>query len=160
MQKLTIWTSILIFCLVILPNTSSIQAQGALDYEKVTIRAADDLELFGLYSGTEGLEDESGLVPAVLLMHHGGSVKEKWIEFFPAFYEANYAYLAVDIREHGETGGNGEQAGTAENFISDTQLWVDWLREQDGIDSARISIIGASLGGDIGLNVMHKMMTW
>lgn len=156
MQKLTVWALIVLLVLAVLPIPGSSLAQDAPAYEPVTIMAEDDLELFGLYSGLEGLEDESGLVPAVLLMHHSSASKEKWIEFFPAFHEANYAFLAVDMRGYGETGGRGEQIATPENYVTDTQLWIEWLREQEGIDPERISIVGASLGGDVGLNVVAQ----
>ncbi len=153
MQKFMLLTLILALSLAFFPQTQAVQAQDP-GYERVTITAEDGLELVGLYSGVEGLEDESGLVPALLLMHHGGASKEKWIEFFPAFHDAGYAFLAIDLRGHGETGGRNEQAPNGEKHIADTKLWVDWLRNQEGIDPNRISIVGASTGADVGLNVM------
>ena len=156
MQKLTILVLVILLSVAVLPINNFVEAQTDPPYERVTITAEDGLELVGLYSGTEGLEDESGLVPAVLLMHHGGAVKEKWLEFFPAFYEAGYAFLAVDLRGHGETGGRNEQAPNAEKHIADTQLWIEWLRAQEGIDPERINIVGASTGADVGLNVIAQ----
>lgn len=156
MQKITVWPLIVLLVLAVLPISGSTQAQDTPTYERVTIMAEDDLELVGIYSGIEGLEDESGLVPAVLLMHHSSASKEKWIEFLPAFHEATYAILAIDMRGFGETEGRGEQRGTPKNHVTDTQLWIEWLREQEGIDPERISIVGASLGGDVGLNVVAQ----
>lgn len=126
-------------------------AQG--DLQPVTITAEDGLELYGLYSGTEGLEGGDNGIPAVLLMHHGNAVKEKWLPFIPMLTEAGYAALTVDVRGFGET-GRGDNQITPEARYSDAQLWIDWLREQDGVDPERINIVGASIGGDIGLNVM------
>ncbi|MCI0711452.1 MAG: alpha/beta fold hydrolase [Chloroflexi bacterium] len=145
---------ILVVVLILL-SLPVIPASAQADLQPVTITAEDGLVLYGLYSGTEGLEgDESG-VPAVLLMHHGNAVKEKWLPFIPMLTEANYAVLTVDVRGFGET-GRGENAPTAEERISDAQRWVDWLREQDGVDPERINIVGASIGGDIGLNIMAQ----
>lgn len=128
-----------------------VQAQA--DLEPVTITAEDGLELYGLYSGTADLSADEDGVPAVLLMHHGNASKEKWLAYIPQLLEANYAVLTVDVRGFGETGGRGDQAPTPENRLTDAQQWVTWLRDQDGIDPARVNIVGASIGGDIGLNV-------
>jgi hypothetical protein len=35
--------------------------------------------------------------------------------------------------------------------VEDRQVWLDWLREQDGADNARIAIIGASIGSNLAL---------
>jgi pimeloyl-ACP methyl ester carboxylesterase len=132
-------------------NPSPVAAQGP--YETVTVEAEDGLELVGWYAGPDMIETDEELVPAVLLQHHGSSSKEKWFDFIEPLLEAKYAVLAVDLRGHGETGGRGDQAPTPELWDQDTMTWLAWLREQPGIDPDRVSLVGASIGGDIGLNV-------
>ncbi|MCD4686113.1 MAG: alpha/beta fold hydrolase [Anaerolineae bacterium] len=117
--------------------------------ESVTIiNETDDLELVGLYYAPP----EGDPAPAVLLMHHGGARKEAWVDLIPLLQEAGYATLTIDIRGHGDTGGSY----VADLAIEDAHLWLAWLREQPGVDPDRVSIVGASLGADIGMQVMAQ----
>ena len=115
--------------------------------ERIIIEGEDGLELVGNYYVPEGLEEPA---PAVLLMHHGGGQKESWYDFAPLLVEAGYVALAVDLRAHGETGGGSDW----DLGLTDAIRWIDWLSEQDAVDPDHISIVGASIGGDLGLNVM------
>lgn len=116
--------------------------------QPVTItNPSDDLELVGLFYPAP--EPES---PAALLMHHGGARKEAWVDLIPPLQAAGYAVLTVDLRGHGETGGSF----TADLAQEDAALWLAWLREQPDIDPGRVSIVGASLGADVGLQVMAR----
>jgi dipeptidyl aminopeptidase/acylaminoacyl peptidase len=115
----------------------------------VEIEASDGLRLVGSYYALAG---ESAGAPAVLLMHHGGAQKEVWIDFIPLLVEAGYVTLTVDLRGHGETGGEM----TAEQGIADIHTWLAWLRDQPGVDPARVSIVGASTGADLGLLAMAE----
>jgi cephalosporin-C deacetylase-like acetyl esterase len=122
-------------------------AQAGLTPEVVTLEAEDGLALVGhYYAPLEGEED----APAVLLMHHAGSRKESWTDFVPTLHEAGYAALAIDIRGYGESGSETDWV-LAE---ADTQQWLTWLSEQEGVDSERLNIVGSSIGGDLGLRVM------
>jgi pimeloyl-ACP methyl ester carboxylesterase len=121
-------------------------AQGG---ERVTIvNDTDGLELVGLYYAPP----EGETAPAVLLMHHGGSQKESWVDLIPLLQDAGYAILTIDIRGHGETGGALDLTLAQE----DAHLWIAWLREQPGVDAEQVSIVGASLGADIGMQVMAQ----
>ena len=126
-----------------LPST---HAQGSQP-QRVEIEAADGLILVGSYYAPA----ETGS-PALLLMHHGGGQKENWIDFIPVALDAGYAVLTVDLRGHGETGGEVDLIQT----IDDSHLWLAWLRDQADVDPARVSIVGASMGGDVGVNVMAE----
>ncbi|NDJ77548.1 MAG: alpha/beta fold hydrolase [Chloroflexi bacterium] len=122
-------------------------AQG--DFERVELEAADGLVLVGnYYAQPEGEE----LMPAVLLAHHGSSRKEAWIDFIPVVYDAGYAVLTIDQRGHGDTGGGM----VPELGKNDILLWLEWLRDQPGVDPDRVSIVGASLGADLGLLAMAE----
>lgn len=117
--------------------------------ERVTItNETDGLDLVGLYY----TPPEGDPAPAVLLMHHGGSQKESWVDLIPPLQEAGYAVLTIDIRGHGETGGSTDLALAQE----DAHLWIAWLREQPGVDPEQVSIVGASLGADVGMQVMAQ----
>lgn len=85
--------------------------------------------------------------PAVLLMHQNGSSRASWQPLLPALIESGYAVLAVDLRGHGETGGDEDwDAATG-----DVQTWLDTLRAQPGVRADAIATIGASIGSNLAL---------
>lgn len=154
MQKLMALCLIIVFSLGLTTDMSVAKAQG--NVQDVSIVAEDGLELVGWYAVPEGLEASESGIPAVILMHHSGGNKEKWAAFIPMLVEANYAVLAIDMRSFGRSIGSREQGATPDNWKSDAHQWVEWLRAQPGVDPGRINIVGASLGGDVGLNVMAE----
>ena len=133
-----------LFVLVIPPAAAQQTAQA----QRVTLEASDGLTLVGLYYGPAEPGDSGA--PAVLLMHHSASRKEAWIDFIPELTKAGYAALTVDLRGHGETRGRTDWV-LAEQ---DAHQWIAWLRDQPGVDADRISIVGSSIGADVGLRVM------
>ena len=140
------FSTLIIVVLLTLAQPGALPPAAAQGPETVTItNRTDDQPLVGLYYAAP--EPDS---PAVLLMHHGGGRKEAWIDLIPLLQEAGYATLTVDLRGHGETGGsfNGDLAQ------EDAHLWIEWLRAQPDIDPDHVSIVGASLGADVGLQVM------
>jgi len=120
-------------------------ALGGAEPQTIQVTAEDGLTLVGDYYLSKLDADES--YPAVLLLHMLGSNRGSWSPLTPALLEAGYAVLAVDLRGHGETGGeiNWPAATT------DVQSWLDWLRGQPAIQPDGISIIGASIGANLAL---------
>mgnify|MGYP000675111174 CR=1 FL=1 len=55
--------------------------------------------------------------------------------------------LTVDLRGHGDTGGEINWFAAA----VDVQTWLDWLREQPGVRADAISMVGASIGANLAL---------
>lgn len=115
---------------------------------EVTLAASDGLTLVGDYYAVPS-EDEAG-APAVLLLHMLGSNRIMWAPLIPQLTEAGYSVLAVDMRGHGATGGERDWP-LAEG---DVQAWLDWLREQPGVDAARLNVVGGSIGGNLALRGM------
>jgi pimeloyl-ACP methyl ester carboxylesterase len=118
---------------------------GPPEPQRIELEASDGLLLVGNYFAPTD-PGESG-APAVLLMHMYGSKKEAWIDLLPPLTGAGYAVLAIDMRGHGETGGPDDWPLAEE----DMHLWIDWLREQDGVDPAHVSLVGASIGSNLAL---------
>jgi dienelactone hydrolase len=137
-------TLLLILLLVVVPLVG---AQGPQP-EHIELEASDGLVLVGSYY-TPSEPPDSG-APAVLLLHQFGSRKEAWIDIVPGLLDAGYGVLAIDIRAHGETGGDYDWPRAED----DMQLWLDWLREQPGIDPERLNIVGASIGANLALRGM------
>ena len=141
-MKLKRWLIAFICTMFLIMNVS---AQDELSFETVTIPASDGLELVGdLYLPTE-ISDTGN--PAVLLFHMLGSNRHAYDPILPDLVDAGYVVLNVDMRGHGDTGGN--QVWNL--AIADVQVWLDWLRDQDAVDDSRVAIMGASIGSNVAL---------
>jgi acetyl esterase/lipase len=133
---------------VLLTAVFSSTAQDTLQPQRVQITAPDGLkQIADLYLPTE--VGESG-APAVVLIHMYGSTRQSWESLIPPLIEAGYAALAVDLRGHGETGGRADWKITGDDVLA----CLDWLRQQGGIDPAKINLIGASIGANLALRAL------
>ncbi len=140
MRKLIFLVVILVLGLI-WPASS---AHALPDAQRVELEASDGLVLVGDFYIPESEEP----VPAVILMHMLGRQRGDWQKLLPVLVDDyGIAVVNVDLRGHGETGG-GTNWTLAEE---DVQLWIDWLREQDGIDPDAISLIGASIGSNLAI---------
>lgn len=131
------------------PTPAAAQADPAPEF--VSLEGSDGQALGGNYFFAPTAAADAEPAPGVLLMHHGNGQKESWHPLIPTLYEEGYAVLAIDLRG---TGASGDEADW-DLAVDDTQLWLDWLQNQDGVDPDRLSIIGASVGGDLAINVME-----
>ncbi|MBL8153049.1 MAG: alpha/beta fold hydrolase [Anaerolineae bacterium] len=144
MVKWMCLTVVAVVLTAILPSL----AQDSLPPQRVEITAPDGLKLIADLTFPSDV-GESG-VPAVVLIHMYGSTRQSWKSLIPALTEAGCAALAVDLRGHGETGGRADWKVTGDDVL----VCLDWLRQQDGIDPAKISVIGASIGANLALRTM------
>ncbi len=117
-------------------------AQDLPDPVDVTVSASDGLELAAKFYPTTAVN-----APAVLLLHMLGSSRVAWLPLIVPLREAGYAVLAVDMRGHGQTGGTQDWV-LAE---ADVQVWLDWLKAQEGINPDALAIVGASIGSNLAL---------
>ena len=138
----------LVGLLALAGSAAPILAQGG-EGQVVQVTAEDGLALVGDYYAPAGEIPEAG-APGVLLLHMLNSNRASWADLIPPLQEAGYAVLAVDIRGFGETGGRTDWP-LAE---TDVQTWLAWLRAQDGLDPARMSLVGASIGSNLALRGM------
>ncbi len=134
----------LLFMLCFLLVIPVMAQDESLSYETIELPAGDELILIGDFY----LPDEiDGTAPALLLMHMNGGRRSDYEPLIPQLLESGYIVLTVDLRAHGETGG----ARDWDMAVEDTQVWFDWLREQDAVDDARVATIGASIGSNLAL---------
>ena len=75
--------------------------QSMFDQETVTFPTDDGLTLVG----TLAAPDTPSPWPMVILLHMLGGNRADYAAQIPRFTEAGYAVLALDMRGHGETGG-------------------------------------------------------
>lgn len=134
--------SLLILLLLSLTILSHAQTDEVTlpDPQLVEITAEDGLALAGEFYAVSDTQ-----LPTVLLLHELDGSREDWSVFLEPLITLGYNALAVDLRGHGETGGeqNWELA------VGDVQNWLNWMKEQPDIQTNGISIIGADLGGNL-----------
>ncbi|HEY9720440.1 MAG TPA: alpha/beta fold hydrolase [Oscillatoriaceae cyanobacterium] len=109
-----------------------------IPFQNVTLKSQDGLTLHGWYIPASVKTDK-----AVLMLHgHGDSrgmfVREQQI----LWCHPQYNILAIDLRNHGDSGGNVTTYGYGEGL--DALAGVNYLKAQG---NARIAAYGISLGG-------------
>ncbi|MEM9953324.1 MAG: alpha/beta fold hydrolase [Chloroflexota bacterium] len=139
MRRFGLWLTIMLIFV------GAIQAQDdTLSFETVELSASDDLTLIADYYTPDDMTDSA---PAVILLHMLNSNRQAYEPLIPSLVDAGYVVLNVDMRGHGDTGGSNDW----DLAIEDTQLWFNWLREQEIVDDSQIAIIGASIGSNVAL---------
>ena len=93
-------------------------------------------------------------VPVIILIHQGGSSRKEWLDLpiTAKLLEKGYAILAYDIRVHGKSGKDGEFADLYDNpkrAPLDLLAAIKYLEKDPRINSNRIGILGASIGGNL-----------
>lgn len=83
-------------------------------------------------------------VPAVLVIHGwGGNASLMW-PVVPPLHEAGFAVLLVDARCHGRS--DDDAFSSMPRFAEDIAAGLAWLRQQPGIDSEGLALLGHSVG--------------
>jgi len=111
---------------------------------RVVIEAADGLALVGTYAVPA---DASQPWPGVLLLHMLGSERTAWEAFTGDLTAAGYAVLALDMRGHGETGGDLDWDLAQDDLL---RAW-GFLSGLPEVDENRTAVIGASIGANMAL---------
>ena len=131
------------------------------DSAEVTVMTQDSLELVGNLYWLKS--EKQTKLPLVILLHQTRATHGDWIDLMDVLCGSDFAVFAMDLRGCGysiydfRTGQNrppntfyiGEQA----LYPADIRLLVKKLFTEHGkmLDSARIAVVGAELGGSIGL---------
>ena len=110
--------------------------------ETVAIAGADEATLRGWLLTPDRPNGSS-----VLLLHGIASNRAAPLDAVGMFVERGYRSLVVDLRAHGDSGGEFSTFGTLE--ADDTRRWIARLRS--GAPDACVYAFGQSLGGDFAL---------
>jgi cephalosporin-C deacetylase-like acetyl esterase len=107
--------------------------------EPVRFTTYDDIEIAAnLYMpGRRGT-----WVPAVIVCHDFASNKEEHREFGEAASAAGFATLIMDLRGHGESGGEIDS-----NIFNDVAGALSYLQGRDDVNPLSIAIRGIGMGG-------------
>lgn len=84
--------------------------------------------------------------PGVVLVHMLGRSKDEWSALADRIQDAGATVLALDLRGHGSSGGNG---ATLAPMASDVRAALDWLSARPGVRPDSLAIVGASLGANL-----------
>lgn len=110
--------------------------------------------------GTLSLPAHKGKVPVVILAHQFRSDRAGWGPLAERLAARGIGTLALDLRGHGaSTQKAGAEVAVSSDFMTSAkavgfdQIPADlaqaaaWLRKQPGVDTRRIGLAGASVGG-------------
>ncbi|MBN1318374.1 MAG: alpha/beta hydrolase [Anaerolineales bacterium] len=109
-------------------------AEWGLAYEDVSFMTEDGITLKGWYI-------PSGNEAAVILSHGIGGNRLSMLEQGAFLAENDFGVLLVDLRAHGESGGDRVSFGGADIIAA-----LDYLQTRDDVDPGRIGALGVSLG--------------
>ncbi len=128
-----------------IPSTPSMEEdEVSITAIREEIEASDGLILIGTYYTPANSESPW---PGVILLHMLWSDRSAWDEYAYELAGNGFAVFAMDMRGHGETGGEVNWDLAEE----DIQLIWDNLSEREEIDPARMGIVGASIGANMAL---------
>lgn len=111
---------------------------------RVTFRS-DGTDCIGRFYRPDGPESR---LPCIVLCH-GFSGTADWIlpEIAQRFAAAGFAAFTFDYRHFGESGGEPRQLVSVKRQRDDIRAALHFVRGHAGIDSARVTLWGTSLGG-------------
>lgn len=112
--------------------------------ERVTFMTDSGLEISGkIYRPAEGEPPW----PGVLLLHMIYAQRQDWADFAKYLTQNGLVALAIDLRGHGETGGEMDW-GLARQDLN--QVWKSF-GQLPGVDPNKMAVIGASMGANMAI---------
>ena len=116
-----------------------------LDAQALRLQTAGDKTLFAWFVPALG----AGPAPAVVVMHGWGANASLMLPAAAPLHAAGFAVLLLDARCHGAS--DDEDFTSLPRFAEDIETGLDWLKQQPGVDGARLAIMGHSVGAGAAL---------
>jgi alpha-beta hydrolase superfamily lysophospholipase len=127
------WLALLLAC----PFITTLSASG----RPVTFPSTDGVSLSAML-----YEASPRPGPAVVLVHMLGRSKDEWAGIAERLQESGVTALAVDLRGHGQSGGNGSELPA---MVGDVRAALAWLSSRPSVQPSALAVIGASLGANL-----------
>lgn len=126
---------------------------GGIELRPVTYKNFDGVELAAnLYLPSEF--DENKSLPAVIVAHPNGGVKEQVSGLFAQrLAEQGFVTLAFDAAYQGASAGTPRQTDRPANRVEDIRAGIDYLVRLQGVDTDRIGALGICGGGGYTIEV-------
>lgn len=119
-----------------------------------TLGAETVVDLPGGIKGTLALPDSGATGAAVVMLHGFGSSRDEVGGLFAMqaadLSEKGIASLRIDFRGYGESSGDMADT-TLEGLVADASIARGFLAGIDGVDAARIGVIGYSFGAAVAM---------
>lgn len=114
-------------------------ADLGLEYEDVTLTTTDEIVVMGWYIPSRNRA-------AIIAVHALQGNRTNTLYHAQALGQHGYGVLLLDLRAHGESGGDAFAAG----WNSDQEILaaVDYLQSRQDVDSERIGALGLSVGAN------------
>lgn len=119
--------------------------------EEITL-ATDD----GFMLPATLIEPETKNGAGIVLIHQGGSSRGEWVFMHNRLLGAGYVIISYDIRGMGDApkmSGDGKEIKNIYNAPNqatlDLKAAIKRIKKVDGVDTSRIGILGASIGGNL-----------
>lgn len=118
----------------------------------LAVAGETSVTLDGGISATLYIPDQTGPVPAVLMLHGFASSKDEVGNMYAreakALAEKGIASLRIDFAGFGKSEGDPGNT-TIDGQLDNARMALDVLRKTDGIDPDRIGVLGFSLGAGV-----------
>lgn len=111
--------------------------------ERIAFNTKDGVTIVGTWNAPRDAE------ASVLLLHMWPSDRSSWTSFQERLALAHLASFAIDLRGHGESGG--EAGDDARSMKEDVEAALAWLAEKP--ISPRV-IVGASIGANLAIRAL------
>lgn len=121
-----------------------------MDFEQVTLRTEDDLNLSAWYIPAEDAQF------TVLFCHgNGGNIMHR-LDSINLFYNLGINCFIFDYRGYGDSEGKPSEEGT----YLDADAAYKWLRKKKGLAPEKIIVFGRSMGGSIAAHLASRREVW
>jgi dienelactone hydrolase len=120
--------------------TSEPEPSGPPDPVDVDVPGAGGLTLKGTFYGAV-----PNAAPSVLLLHMRLQTRATMDELARRLQAVGIASLAIDMRGHGETGGEEDWLLASQDITAA----YEWLGARDDVDASRLGGVGASIGANL-----------
>ena len=113
--------------------------------ENITLTTSDGIQLAAVFYAPESINAEPDVL---ILVHEAYRDHSSWDDFCIAAKENGYAVVALDLRGHGQSGGD---LVFDEAMDHDIDAVLDWISAFPDLNEDRIAIAGASVGANLAL---------
>lgn len=113
--------------------------------ENITLTTSDGVQLAADFYAPERLNEDTDVL---ILVHEAYRDRSSWDNFRIAAQETGFAVIALDLRGHGQSGGD---LVFDEAIDHDIDAVLDWISASPDLNEDRIAIAGASVGANLAL---------